>query len=384
MIGGSPPKVTIAGGSIGGLCAGLALRGIGADVTVYEREAGPFDTRGAGIVVQPHLVSLLRDHHAPPLPVTGCRVRRYLAPDGGDGRTEAMPQAFTSWEAIYATLRAAFPDERYHTGAAVTDLEGGVGGVAAKIAGHGAVESDILIAADGANSAFRRRFLPNVEPVYAGYVALRGTIDEGKVPEPLVAFLDDAFSFCDARSGGHMLVYFIPGEGADARPGHRRLNWVWYVGAEGDDLDWFLTDKHGHRHRSSLPQGSASPAMVGELRRTARQELHPVFVELVAATTDPFVQTIVDVSVPRTVFGRTMLVGDAAFVVRPHTAGAAAKAAHDAWVLGRNLARARRNLDAGLSAAESLQVEYGQGLVNYGVALGTRWAGFRLRRTVSL
>ena len=40
--------VTIAGGSIGGLCAGVALRGIGADVHIYERVAGPMETRGAG------------------------------------------------------------------------------------------------------------------------------------------------------------------------------------------------------------------------------------------------------------------------------------------------------------------------------------------------
>jgi len=49
-------KVTIAGGSIGGLCAGIALRGIGADVQIFERESGPMDIRGAGIVVQPHLI----------------------------------------------------------------------------------------------------------------------------------------------------------------------------------------------------------------------------------------------------------------------------------------------------------------------------------------
>jgi flavin-dependent dehydrogenase len=62
-------KITIAGGSIGGLCAGIALRGIGADVQIFERESGPMDIRGAGIVVQLHLTSLLREHHAPELPV---------------------------------------------------------------------------------------------------------------------------------------------------------------------------------------------------------------------------------------------------------------------------------------------------------------------------
>ena len=96
--------------------------------------------------------------------------------------------------------------------------------------------------------------------------------------------------------------------------------------------------------------------------------------ELVAATADPFVQTIVDVIVPRTVFGRIMLVGDAAFVVSPHTAGATAKAAYDASVLGKSLARERHNVDAGLSAAENLQVDYGNGLAAHGIALGDRWA----------
>jgi len=105
-----------------------------------------------------------------------------------------------------------------------------------------------------------------------------------------------------------------------------------------------------------------------------------MFAELVAATPDAFVQTIVDVVVPQTVFGRVMLLGDAAFVVRPHTAGATAKAAHDAWVLGRNLGRAKRNYDAGLKAAESLQLDYGNNLIRYGIALGSRWASTRTER----
>jgi 2-polyprenyl-6-methoxyphenol hydroxylase-like FAD-dependent oxidoreductase len=88
-------------------------------------------------------------------------------------------------------------------------------------------------------------------------------------------------------------------------------------------------------------------------------------------------QTIVDVTVPGTVFGRVMLVGDAAFVARPHTAGAAANAAYDARVLSNCLASARQNVDAGLKAAESLQMERGQSLVQYGVALGNRWAKAR-------
>ena len=79
--------------------------------------------------------------------------------------------------------------------------------------------------------------------------------------------------------------------------------------------------------------------------------MHPRLAELVAATPEPFLQTIVDIGVSRTVFGRACLLGDAAFVVRPHTAAAAAKAAGDAMSLATPFtARARmwtRRLPAG-------------------------------------
>jgi 2-polyprenyl-6-methoxyphenol hydroxylase-like FAD-dependent oxidoreductase len=374
VIDSNLPRVTIVGGSIGGLCAGVALRGIGADVQIFECHPGPMDTRGAGIVVQGDLISLLRRHQAPRLPTTSCRVRRYLQPEGGAGQEQSMPQDFTSWEAIYTTLRATFPDERYHRSAQITDVTQEGQRVTARIEGRTPIESDLLLAADGANSTLRRRLLPDVSPTYAGYVAWRGTLDEATAPPHLVAFFDDAFTFSEARSGGHILVYFIPGEGTEATPGRRRLNWVWYVRADDAELARILIDANGEQHHGSLPQGLTPQSMIDELRAMALREVHPMLAELVAATADPFVQTIVDVIVPRTVFGRIMLVGDAAFVVRPHTAGATAKAAYDASVLGKSLARERQNVDAGLRAAENLQVDYGNGLAAHGIALGDRWA----------
>jgi len=74
------------------------------------------------------------------------------------------------------------------------------------------------------------------------------------------------------------------------------------------------------------------------------------------------------------VFGPVLLLGDAAFVVRPHTAGAAAKAARDASVLATALKQARTNVEAGLKSYEEMQVEYGMDLTDYGIALGRRWA----------
>jgi 2-polyprenyl-6-methoxyphenol hydroxylase-like FAD-dependent oxidoreductase len=170
-----PLRIAVAGGSIGGLCAGLALRGAGFDVQVYERISGPMETRGAGIVVQGELIGLLRTHRAGALPMTHCTVRRYLSPKGGEGEVQRAPQDFTSWEAIYRTLAAAFPSDRYHRGAALTDFVSGDTAVQAHIDGHGLVEVDLLVAADGAQSPTRRRFLPDLSSTYAGYVAWRGT-----------------------------------------------------------------------------------------------------------------------------------------------------------------------------------------------------------------
>src|SRR5229473_2012145 len=350
-----PLRIAVAGGSIGGLCAGLALRGAGFDVQIYERVSGPMETRGAGIVVQGELIDLLRTHDADALPTTHCRVRRYLSPEGGEGEVQRAPQDFTSWEAIYRTLTVAFPSDRYHRGATLTDFVNGDGAVQAHIDGHGLVEVDVLVAADGAQSPTRRRFLPDLRSTYAGYVAWRGTLDEGDAQPDLVRFFDDAFTFCEARSAGHILVYFIPGDGADTTPGKRRLNWVWYVGVGEADLPRLLVDRDGRQHHASLPFGGTPDSAIRDLRDLARREIHPMLAALVAATPQPFLQTIVD-------------------VVRPHTAGATAKAARDATTLARALKRAGRNVDAGLSGFEEMQIEFGQGLVDYGVALGRRWA----------
>src|SRR6202166_3205218 len=294
-----PLRIAVAGGSIGGLCAGLALGGAGFYVRVYERVSGPMETRGAGIVVQGELIELLRAHGAATLPTTRCTVRRYLSPEGGEGEVQRAPQDFTSWEAIYRTLAAAFPADRYHRGATLTDFGNGNGNgddaVQAHIDGHGLVEADLIVAADGAQSPTRRLFLPDLSSTYAGYVAWRGTLDEADAPPDLVRFFDDAFTFCEARSAGHILVYFIPGDGAETTPGKRRLNWVWYVGVGEADLPRLLVDRDGRQHHASLPFGGTPDSAIRNLRDLARREVHPMLAALVAATPQPFLPRIVDV-----------------------------------------------------------------------------------------
>ena len=61
-------------------------------------------------------------------------------------------------------------------------------------------------------------------------------------------------------------------------------------------------------------------------------------------------------------FGRACLLGDAAFVVRPHTAAATAKAAADAAALADALAAEPGDSEAALRAWEARQLEHGRGL----------------------
>jgi 2-polyprenyl-6-methoxyphenol hydroxylase-like FAD-dependent oxidoreductase len=376
-----PLKIAVAGGSLGGLCAGIALRGIGCDVDIYERTAGPMTSRGAGIVVQPDLLGLMKEGGAPRLPVTTCSHRQYLDPDGGR-RLMPAPQQFTSWDAIYGTLRAAFPVERYHPDARLTGFDQSGNTVTAHFEGRADVTADLLICADGGRSASRDMLIiPRRVPTYAGYFAWRGTIEEEHAPAELARFFVDRFSFCDARSGGHILAYFIPGANASVEAGKRRINWVWYVDApEGPELDELLTDMDGRRRTGSVPPGMTRPAAIRQLYEQASAQIHPQFADLVRSTREPFIQVIQDFAVEQMVFGRVALLGDAAFIVRPHTAAATAKAAADAMTLAGALSRHERVPDA-LAAWERNRVAAGLSLTQYGIALGERTATARLANT---
>ena len=371
-------EIAIAGGSIAGLCAGNALLSAGFDVHVFERSAARLSSRGAGIVVQPELLGLLAAVDAEPLATTTCKVRRTVDAATGQAEITSMPQRFTSWEAIYASLRSAFPDDRYHLDGEVA-LESRSGDGVSILIGRERLHADLLVAADGLRSRFRSGLAPDTISRYAGYIAWRGVVDESQLDSELIGHFDETFSFCRTAGGGHALCYFIPGSDLATGRGGRRLNWVWYtLVEEGAALDALLMDRSGKQRDASVPQGEISNAARDFLLARIDGLTEP-FATLVRATVDPFIQSIIDVVPPGMVFGRVCLIGDAAFVVRPHTAAAAAKAAADAMALARALREADGDFDRGLSAWERQQTAVGRQLVDYGVMLGER----SQRRSVS-
>jgi 2-polyprenyl-6-methoxyphenol hydroxylase-like FAD-dependent oxidoreductase len=100
--------------------------------------------------------------------------------------------------------------------------------------------------------------------------------------------------------------------------------------------------------------------------------LPEVFQHLFAVTADPFIQPIYDLSVPRMAFGRVCLLGDAAFVPRPHPAASTYKAFINAIGLGRSLRAHGRDVAAALRDWEPMQMELGENLARLGQELGNR------------
>jgi 2,6-dihydroxypyridine 3-monooxygenase len=109
-----------------------------------------------------------------------------------------------------------------------------------------------------------------------------------------------------------------------------------------------------------VPPGFVQERYRAELASTAGDVLPGPLAELLARTPDPFVQGVYDVNVPRMAFGRICLIGDAAFALRPHIAAGTAKAAEDAWRLGRSMAGAKGDVEAALREWQPHQLALGR------------------------
>ena len=157
-----------------------------------------------------------------------------------------------------------------------------------------------------------------------------------------------------------MLGYPVAGPNNDLRPGHRRYNFVWYRPAsEERELPRLLTDEAGRTHTLSIPPPLIAREVVAAMREAAARVLAPQFNAMVGLCEQPFLQPIYDLEVPRMAFGRVAIVGDAAFVARPHIGAGVAKAADDALALADALA-ANPDVEEALRQFETPRLNAGQ------------------------
>ncbi|HYS67432.1 MAG TPA: FAD binding domain-containing protein [Paraburkholderia sp.] len=369
-------RAVVIGGSLGGLFSATTLRAAGWDVDVFETSPNQLDSRGGGIVLQPDVLDAL--HFAgvalPNPPGVASVERIYL--DREDKRIEQlfMPQMQTSWSLLYSAMKHALPAAHLHAGETFSDF--GMDGeqIVARFESGRSERADLLIGADGIRSTLRRRLLPEIVPAYAGYVAWRGLVAEPDLPLFAANTLRERFTFQQGDEHS-ALAYLIPGEGDSTVAGERRWNWVWYRKYNRDQLNELLVGRRGAARAFSLPPGTARSVDVEQLRLDAKALLGPTFRALVDATDDPFMQPIVDLRTPKMVFGRVVLIGDAASVPRPHTAGSTAKAAANAHALALALSGASRadtTIDSVLKRWESQQLQRGKRMTDLGISLGDR------------
>lgn len=295
----------------------------------------------------------------------------YLAADGSTAYEAERPHRFSSWNSIYRALLALLGSERYHLGHPVREVASVADGASITFADGTVREADLVVCTDGIRSSSRELLLPEARPRYAGYVAWRGVVPEGELTAATLERLGDALTF-QLLDDSYILVYPIPSLTGGLVQGERLANFVWYrnVGA-GAEVDALLTDRQGRVNEVSLPPGAVDERFVDEMRAFAGKNLAPPITEVVTSAAGPFVQAIFDVEVPRMVFGRVVIAGDAAFAARPHAAAGTAKAADDAWALADELGRAE-DVDAALAAWESRQLAVGSALVARTQAIGRR------------
>ena len=357
------PQALVIGGSLGGLLAANLLRSIGWTAQVFERVGDDLASRGAGIGTHEELLEIM---HRIGIVVDASigvhpQSRTCLDRAGNIQYTMPRPRILSSWGRLYRALKDAFPADAYHFDKSLVSFQDDASGVSAKFADGSSAHGDLLIGADGIRSTVRAQIMPEAQPLYAGYIAWRGLIAESSLPAELhrEIFAHNMVCYPD---GDAMTAYPVPGPNNDVRPGHRAYNWVWYHPLDAAGLADLCTDATGFCHGTAIAPALIRPELVSEMLATARRVLAPQCVRVIELTSQPFFQAIFDLESPRMAHKHAAILGDAAFVARPHVGMGVTKAALDAQCLADAL-QGTSAIDAALARYNKCQHLFGSRVI---------------------
>jgi len=177
-------RALVIGGSLGGLLAANLLRRAGWHAAVFERNEEDLTGRGVGLGTHPQLISVLRRAGIAFDETMGIAVPKVICLDRAGNIIIEQPSARTmsAWSRLYRALRAALPAQDYRLGKKLRRIEQDAEGVTATFDDSSSERGDLLVGADGIRSTVREQFLPQTQPLYAGYVAWRAVLDETRVP----------------------------------------------------------------------------------------------------------------------------------------------------------------------------------------------------------
>ncbi len=357
----SKPRALIAGGSVGGLLAANLLRSIGWEADVYERATSDLADRGAGIGTRADLFSVLKRIGIDLDPTIGVEVagRQMIDPSGRLLHEVAQRQVTSAWSRIYTPLKAGLPAQCYHAGISVERVDQRASSVTVHLSDGSSASGDLLIGADGMQSTVRELFLPQLAPRYVGYYCWRGVVPAERIDDAARAVLRNKMTFC-LPEGELMLTMPNPGG---------RWYFGWFRPASAKELEALCTDAGGRCHGSSIPPALIRAEVREQMRSDADVRLAPAMAALARAVERPLLHGVFELESERITFGRVALLGDAAFVARPHVATGVTKAALDAQCLVDALAQG--DIDAGLARYESERRAAGADLVARSRVLGS-------------
>lgn len=358
-VSSSPSKlsVLVVGGSVGGLSCAHGLLRAGCSVFVFEkaRSVAPLQL-GAGLVLdEVECCPALREwgfgdallQHAIPLAVEENRAV--------ERKTKSLHTLVVNplhntkalhWNDLHKFLYDALPKGIVRWGHEVVAFQEIKDGkkvmVVVRQIETGStieVEGDVLVAADGCNSRIRAHFLPEERRRYLGYSAWRGVLDKSaEGSKELLMAMSERYPklgntvYIEMTGDSHSAVFEIPGG---------RLNWLWYVNQPEPTFKG-----------SSLTRRAGEEA-IAKMVAAAEEELTPEMAGLIRATPSPFLQAICDKEpLKKMVWGRVVLLGEAAHPTTPHAARSTNMSIMDAVTLSKCLS-AIIGKDSGVSAAAS-------------------------------
>ena len=338
-------RVAVIGAGIGGLASACALRAFGFEVAVYERAPAVGEV-GAGLQLGPNAVKVLRALEVEgALKQFACEPANIVSLAWDDAhlrfREPLRAIAATKFGAPYLTVHRAdlhrllcekLPADAIHVDAKCTHVASAKEGAAATFADGSAVEADLIVGADGINSAVRENLFGLQQARYTQQMAWRCIVPIACVPtavgpgRTVTVGRDEYVGWIGPE--GHVICYPIrSGELYNIFAGHVSEAWVdesWVVPSTVDEL---LAGYRGWNE--------ALLAMLGNVEQCFKWGIRD---------RDPL---------PHWMRGRITLLGDAAHPMMPTLAQGAAMALEDAYALARNLARCRPDVEQGLAAYQS-------------------------------
>jgi 2-polyprenyl-6-methoxyphenol hydroxylase-like FAD-dependent oxidoreductase len=358
-------RVAVAGGGLGGLCLAQGLLKAGVDVTVYERDAHLAVRRQGYRLHVDARAGLALEQCLPPeslavfqatcgdastrLTVVSERLR-LLNEQRRTGSADPYAPATLSTSVNRQTLRevlAAGLDGRLVFGCELTRYEAGSGGVRLHFADGRQAEADLLVGADGVNSAVRGQYLPAAAAVDTGKRCIYGkTPLRAAAADRLPSALRDGFT---AVIGGKVgmatgLVRFRQ-RPEQAAPG---------LSPAEDYLMWAVAADRGQFGVPDERLTAMSPAdlhaLSAKLIRTWHPDLRALHAQ--AAVDETFLVRIrTSPPVPAWPPSRVTVLGDAIHAMSPARGSGANTALQDAALLCRTLAGAGRTGAGGAGAA---------------------------------